>query len=148
MQLKTEKPVYRGLASGSYPFEDLMPFDAAIVTNLYFGRIHHRESRAFSKTTVQIDAQGNQPGGYPLHKTVIANEFWKSCKPVYADFFEIKRFEVSVMRLVKGDLDRHDFAQGQSGTSLAVFVTIAKEVFVPQGFKNLAEIIHRAEKFF
>jgi hypothetical protein len=52
------------------------------------------------------------------------------------------------MRLVKSNLDRHDFTQGQLGTSLTMFVTIAEQLFVPKGFKSFAEIIHRAEKFF
>jgi hypothetical protein len=52
------------------------------------------------------------------------------------------------MRLVKGDLNRHHFAQAQVSISLSVFVTIAESLLVPQGFKNLTEIIHGAEKFF
>jgi hypothetical protein len=52
------------------------------------------------------------------------------------------------MGLVKGDLDGHDLAQGQLSLPLTVFAPIAEQLFVPQGFKNLAEIVHGAEKFF
>jgi hypothetical protein len=51
------------------------------------------------------------------------------------------------MGLVKGDLDRHHFVQTQLGISVSVFMTIAEPLLVPQEFKNLAEIIHRAKKF-
>jgi hypothetical protein len=49
---------------------------------------------------------------------------------------------------VQSDLDGHDLAEAELGISLTVFVTIAEQLFVPQGFKKSAEIIHTAEKFF
>jgi hypothetical protein len=49
---------------------------------------------------------------------------------------------------MKGNLDRHDLAQAEFGISLSVFVTIAEQLLMPQGCKNLAKIVHRAEKFF
>jgi hypothetical protein len=56
MQLKPEKPVYRGLPSGGYAFGNPMSFDTAIVANLDFGCIHQRDACALAKTTVQINA--------------------------------------------------------------------------------------------
>jgi hypothetical protein len=57
----------------------------------------------------------------------------------------IKHFEVLAMSFVKRDRDVHHLTQGQLGLALAVFVTIAHQLLVPQGFKNLAEIIHSVE---
>ncbi|MBD2060693.1 hypothetical protein H6F66_01560 [Trichocoleus sp. FACHB-6] len=52
------------------------------------------------------------------------------------------------MRLMKCNLDGHNFAQAQLTMAVAMFECIPHQLFMPQRFKKKAEIIDRAKKFF
>jgi hypothetical protein len=58
--------------------------------------------------------------------------------------------EFGLSRRQKEFIDTERGLLGLVSISLSVFVTIAKSLLVPQGFKNLTETIHihGAEKFF
>jgi hypothetical protein len=60
----------------------------------------------------------------------------------------VKRFKIPVMRLMKCNLDGHNFAQAQLTMAVAMFECIPHQLFMPQRFKKKAEIIDRAKKFF
>ena len=57
-------------------------------------------------------------------------------------------FEVAVARLMKGNQNRHDFAQAQAALSLAKLESTAQKLLFPLWFKGLAEIIDGAEQCF
>jgi hypothetical protein len=49
---------------------------------------------------------------------------------------------------MEGNQDRHDFAQTEAAATMALKETIAEQLLLPERFKLLAEIIHRAKEVF
>jgi len=55
-----------------------------------------------------------------LGKVVVAHESGKGSTPVDADEYGVKGLEIPVHRLMKGDHNRHHFAQAQTTGMLTV----------------------------
>jgi hypothetical protein len=89
--------------------------------------------------------KGIKVEGIHSTKTLITYQLGKGLKPLSHDLIEVKPFKIPVMRLVKCNRDGHHFTQAQLTLTLTVFQSISHQLFVPQGFKNLAEIIDSAK---
>lgn len=61
---------------------------------------------------------------------------------------EVVGLEVSIPLLVKRHENRQDFAEAQGPRTLAVTDPLAYEMVLPLRFKDLAEVINVAKKFF
>jgi hypothetical protein len=60
---------------------------------------------------------------------------------------EVKMFEITVTRRMKGDDDRHSFAQREPLSSLTM-ASIHRELpLPPNGFKLLTKVVHIAKQF-
>ena len=80
---------------------------AVIISGIH--SINEAPPRTGAKTAFEIETQGDESGGYPLHKALIAHKLWKRITPMNRHMTKIEVFEVSIARLMKGNQERHDF---------------------------------------
>jgi hypothetical protein len=90
-----------------------MSANAAMMPNVQAGGIYEADSTASSKTVLEIDAQDRcTTARAPLASTPqsdCADQAWKCRLPIHTNVVLVERFEGTVMLLVAGVQNRHDF---------------------------------------
>lgn len=117
-----------------------------IVAHRQVGGIQEGDARALSLERVQVGVEGNQNRGDELDETVIGDQARKLGSPELADVILIERLEVTVVAVVEGDKNRHDFTLAERADTMPLagcshlcgFLVIDK---------CAAEIVHADEEF-
>jgi hypothetical protein len=84
-------------------------------------------------------------GRHPFYKALITHQLGKGGTPLSTYRLLVKRFKIPVMRLMKCNLDGHDFAQAHLTMAVAAFESILHQLFMPHRFKKKTEIIDTAK---
>jgi hypothetical protein len=67
---------------------------------------------------------------------------------VDTDVVQVKRFEISIAHLMKGNHDGHDFAQTQRARAFSTTFLRGQHLLRPLIFKILAKVIYLAKQLF
>ena len=110
MELEPIEPTDGSFAAPRDLFEDFVALDAAIMTHHQGGGVDKGDPGRLPFSSVEVDTQGNQRGGNHGYKPVITEPLREGTSQVSTDIPQVVGFEVAVVRLMKMDQDRYDFA--------------------------------------
>lgn len=148
MQFAAKEPIHRCLPPSGQVGKDPMLANPTIVADFEAGGIYETDACASAKTVFQVGTQEEQSRGYPFDKASITDQTRKGFAPVCLDFLGVLGFEVTVVRLMEGNQNRHDFAECQAAISLTATQPMARQLLVPLGLKALAKVINVAKQVF
>jgi len=94
-----------------------MLVDTAIVADLQTHRIDQADARAATKAGFEVSTQRQQRRGHPSDKALVAHQFGKRSAPIDTNVFGVV-LERAITLLVKGNHNRHAFAQTQLSRSV------------------------------
>src|SRR5262245_16018120 len=103
-----------------------------IITNKQGGGVDEGKSMTASIEALQIGTQGSQHGRHQDYKPLITHQFRKLASQVLANMFRVIGFEVSILRLMKVNNDRHDLTHTQLATPAAFFTPIFDSSALPE----------------
>lgn len=95
---------------GHWP-KDFVTLNSARVTDHQRGGVDEGKPRLLALRGVQVDAQRQQRRGDQCHEALIAQSVGKIALALPTDLPQVKCLEMAILRLVKADQDRHDFAE-------------------------------------
>ena len=119
MEFKAKVPADRVFAPPCLPLKDFVRLGTAGVADVERRGVNERDAGAVAFACVQEAAQEHQAPGQQLDKPTVADQVGKSVPPVGQHAQGVKRLKRAKPRTVKGDGDRHHFAQAQAGMAPA-----------------------------
>jgi hypothetical protein len=79
---------------------------------------------------------------HEFNEAIVADQSGESAAQMWTDILGVEAFEGAVVRELKGDSDREDFAQAQRSLFDALAGAGGQTKSVELGFKDLAEIVN------
>ena len=119
VEFEAKVPAHRVFTPLRLPLKNFVRMDTAGVADVQRGGVDERDACAVAFAGVQEAAQEHQAPGQQLDKPTVADQVGKCMPPVRQDAQGVKLFEGAKTRAVKGNGDRHHFAQAQAGVAPA-----------------------------
>jgi hypothetical protein len=146
MQLEPVEPAHGGLAAPRDLLEYLVTVDAAVVTDDQGRGIDEGDPGVDPTAGVQVDASWHQRRWDQGDEAAITQQTRKLTAGVSAPMEQIKCLEVTVLRLMKGDQDRHALAERQAAGPLPLALAAGEELAMPRREERPAELINITEQ--
>src|SRR6266508_1815997 len=147
MQLEAIKPAHRTLAALGELSKHLVSMYPMVITNQQGGGVNEGKSVTAPVQALQISAQRSQYRRHQDHKTLITHQFRKLASQMLTDMFGVIGFEISVLRLMKTNNNRHDFTDTQLSCALTFSTFVSQQFSLPEWQKALAKIIYTHKQF-
>ena len=121
--------------------------DTTVVADSDKGRIDEADAGAASKQAKQLSAQPRENAGHELDEARVTDQIGKLSTEMRLDVLRVKRFEGTVLALVKMDQQGHDFAVTQFACPRSVLCTVNEAFARLFEVSLLTEIIDMAVQF-
>ena len=146
MELEAIEPAHTALAACGHISKEPMAADALVVADGQRGRIDKCHPCRLAETPIQIEIQGWQGGWHQLHNARVTDQTGKFTAHMLAYLLRVIRFEITIMRLMKVDQNRHHFTQAQTRRRSA-FACHPQQLGILPGSHPLTKIIDMTEQF-
>ena len=147
MQLEPVKPAHGSLATLSQLGKHLMIMDAMVITHYQGSGVDEGDPMTASVQALQVSTQWPENRRHQDPKSFVADQFRELTSQVLTDVICVIGFEVSIVRLMKMNQDRHHLADTQLPCAAASFAAILHQFSLPERQKDLAKIIYTDKQF-
>jgi hypothetical protein len=147
MKLEPIKPADRGFALTGIHSKDAMLPNARCAADGQGGGVDEADPCAGTQLSLQIDGERGQHPRQQLNEVRVTDQLGELRAELDPDILGVKRFEGTVVRLLKEDGDGHDFTGMQLRHTPPALCSCCHYLPLPGRSKLLPELVHRTVNF-